>query len=55
MNYGQFLNMIPEATLMAILVIAFIADFASSKSVERKWFKVRLYLEICMSQHPQLQ
>ena len=38
MNYGQFLNMIPEATLMAILVIAFIADFASSKSVERKWF-----------------
>ena len=29
MNYSQFLNMIPEATLMAILIIVFIADFAS--------------------------
>ncbi|MCF0193374.1 MAG: NADH-quinone oxidoreductase subunit N [Prevotella sp.] len=38
MNYSQFLNMIPEATLIAILVIAFIADFASAKSEERKWF-----------------
>ena len=28
MNYGQFLNMIPEATLVAILIILFIADFA---------------------------
>ena len=28
MNYGQFLNMIPEATLMAILIVVFIADFA---------------------------
>jgi len=38
MNYGQFFNMVPEAMLMAILVIAFIADFASSKNAERKWF-----------------
>lgn len=30
--------MIPEATLMAILVIVFIADFASSRHSERKWF-----------------
>lgn len=28
MNYGQFLNMIPEATLMAILIVVFNADFA---------------------------
>ena len=35
MNYGQFLNMIPEATLVAILVILFLADFALDKS-ERK-------------------
>ena len=38
MNYSQFLNMIPEATLMAILIIVFIADFASSRKGERKWF-----------------
>lgn len=38
MNYSQFLNMIPEATLMAILMIVFIADFASSRNSERKWF-----------------
>ncbi len=38
MNYSQFLNMIPEATLMAILIIVFIADFASSRDSERKWF-----------------
>ncbi len=38
MNYSQFLNMIPEAVLMAILVIVFIADFASSRKSERKWF-----------------
>ena len=30
--------MIPEAMLVAILIIVFIADFASSKSNERKWF-----------------
>ncbi|MGN0069134.1 MAG: NADH-quinone oxidoreductase subunit N [Prevotella sp.] len=32
MNYSQFLNMLPEATLMAILVIVFIADFAMKNS-----------------------
>lgn len=30
--------MIPEATLMAILVIVFIADFASNGKQERRWF-----------------
>ena len=30
--------MIPEAALMAILIIVFIADFASSRKGERKWF-----------------
>ncbi|MCF0201844.1 MAG: NADH-quinone oxidoreductase subunit N [Bacteroidaceae bacterium] len=37
MNYSQFLNMIPEAVLMAVLVLVFIADFASHGK-ERKWF-----------------
>ena len=32
MNYGQFLEMIPEATLVAILIIVFFADFALYKS-----------------------
>lgn len=38
MNYFQFLNMIPEAMLVAILIIVFIADFVSAKSDERRWF-----------------
>ena len=37
MDYSQFLHMIPEATLMAILVVLFIADFASSKQNARRW------------------
>lgn len=37
MNYSQFLNMIPEATLMLALIIVFCADFALSKS-ERKTY-----------------
>ena len=37
MNYSQFLNMIPEATLVLALVIVFFADFALHKS-ERKTF-----------------
>ena len=32
MNYSQFLNMLPEATLMAILVLVFIVDFAWKNS-----------------------
>ena len=31
MNYSQFLNMVPEATLVAILLIVFCADFALHK------------------------
>ena len=40
MNYGQFLHMIPEAILTAVLVILFIADFASSKDKHRDWFNL---------------
>ncbi len=32
MNYSQFLNMIPEATLVLALIIVFFADFALHKS-----------------------
>ena len=32
MNYNQFLEMIPEATLVAILVIVFFADFAMHRN-----------------------
>ena len=32
MNYVQFLNMIPEATLVALLLVVFFADFALNKS-----------------------
>jgi NADH-quinone oxidoreductase subunit N len=35
MNYGQFLNMIPEALLVLALLIVFFADFCLHKS-ERK-------------------
>ena len=31
MNYGQFLNMIPEATLVVLLLVVFCADFALHK------------------------
>ena len=27
MNYGQFFNMMPEAVLMAVLVVVFLLDF----------------------------
>ncbi len=37
MNYSQFLNMIPEATLVAVLLIVFFADLFSSKDSERRW------------------
>ena len=38
MNYIQFFNMVPEAILVAILIITFIADFASHGKDSRKWF-----------------
>lgn len=37
MNYGQFLTMMPEVTLMTLLVITFICDFISTGK-ERRWF-----------------
>ena len=57
MNYSQFLNMIPEATLMAILIIVFIADFASSRKGERKWFNplvcLLMLVQVIVSAVPQ--
>ncbi len=38
MNYTDFYKMIPEASLVAALVILFVADFVSAKAKERKWF-----------------
>ena len=37
MDYSQFLNMIPEATLMLALIIVFCADFALSKSPRKTY------------------
>ena len=41
-DYSQFLHMIPEVTLMAMLVIVFLADlFTAPKSgvpADRRWF-----------------
>ncbi len=38
MNYDQFLNMMPEISLTALLVITFICDFCSAHTTYRKWF-----------------
>jgi NADH-quinone oxidoreductase subunit N len=35
MDYSQFLNMFPEATLMAILVVVFLTDFAFNNSAKK--------------------
>lgn len=57
MNYSQFLNIIPEATLMAILIITFIADFASARSSERKWYNplvcLMMLVQVIVSVVPQ--
>ena len=37
MNYSDFFKMIPEASLVAILIILFIADFISANKEDRKW------------------
>ena len=37
MDYSQFLNMIPEATLMLALIIVFCADFALSRSPRKTY------------------
>jgi NADH-quinone oxidoreductase subunit N len=53
MNYGQFLNMMPEATLVALLLIVFCADFALHKN-ENKLSKLwtltvgALLLQTCL-------
>ncbi|MDR0186751.1 NADH-quinone oxidoreductase subunit N [Prevotella brunnea] len=38
MNYSDFFKMIPEASLVAILIILFVADFISANKEDRKWF-----------------
>lgn len=42
MNYGQFINMLPEVILVVMLVVVFIIDFATSRGSQgnetRKWF-----------------
>ena len=38
MNYSDFFKMIPEASLIAVLIILFIADFVSANKEVRKWF-----------------
>ena len=49
--------MIPEATLMAILIIVFIADFASSRKAERRWFNplvcLLMLVQVVVSAVPQ--
>ena len=40
MNYSQFLYMIPEAVLVGILVVLFIADFTSDRDERRPWFNL---------------
>jgi len=53
MNYSQFLNMIPEAALVALLLIVFCADFALHKD-ENKLSKLwtvtvgALFLQTCL-------
>ena len=57
MNYSQFLNMIPEAMLMVILVVVFFADFASSRKSERRWFNplvcLLMLVQVAACLHPQ--
>src|SRR5574344_2296407 len=38
MDYSQIFNMVPECTLMLLLVITFLVDFVSTGKAERKWF-----------------
>ena len=38
MNYNDFLKMIPEASLVAILIILFVSDFVTAMKESRKWF-----------------
>ena len=36
--YSDFFKMIPEASLIAILIVLFVTDFVTAKTEERKWF-----------------
>ena len=39
MNYSDFFMMIPEASLVAILIVLFVADFATAKTEESvRWY-----------------
>ena len=49
MNYGQFLHMIPEATLTAILILVFLADMFCSRDrcVKMKTMRIFVSLLLC--------
>ncbi|MBQ9231279.1 MAG: NADH-quinone oxidoreductase subunit N [Prevotella sp.] len=49
MNYGQFLNMIPEVTLTVILILVFLADMLCSRDrcVKIKTMQVLVSLLLC--------
>ena len=62
-DYSQFLNMVPEVSLMAILVIAFLVDFFTAKKPAdtvdgnpRKWFNclvcALMLVHICLNIAP---
>lgn len=52
MNYSQFLYMMPEVTLMVLLLVTFVADFATSQKIRtlaptdkrRSWFNPMICL-----------
>lgn len=64
MNYSQFLQMIPEVSLMVILLIIFVADFCSAQKIctlaaedkRRTWFNplvcVLLFAHILVNIYP---
>ena len=49
MNYGQFLHMIPEATLTVILILVFLADMLCSRDrcVKMKTMRIFVSLLLC--------
>ena len=52
MNYSQFLYMMPEVTLVVLLLVTFVVDFATSQKIRtlaptdkrRSWFNPMIYL-----------
>ena len=48
MNYGQFLHMIPEATLVVILILVFFADMTCSREREVKVKTMGVFVPLLM-------